>query len=86
MDDVKQRLGQLEIGLADMSVRFAHIDQQMASILDRTDRVEARLDRIERRLDLVEGLAHAPGQCVRPHCCREHVKMSGFGSTSNVRF
>lgn len=38
----------------EIKVRLSILEQQMASVVTRLDRVELRLDRIERRMDLVE--------------------------------
>jgi hypothetical protein len=38
----------------EIKARLSILEQQMASVVTRLDRVELRLDRIERRMDLVE--------------------------------
>lgn len=38
----------------EIKTRLSILEQQMASVVTRLDRVELRLDRIERRMDLVE--------------------------------
>ena len=41
----------------DLKVRMTHVEEGLAGVNRRLDRLEQRVDRIERRLDLVE----APG-------------------------
>ncbi len=38
----------------DLKVRMTHVEESLAGVNRRIDRVEARLDRIEKRLDLVD--------------------------------
>ena len=47
MREVKERLGHLERGQAELHLQYATLSTRM-------DRMDARLDRIERRLDLAD--------------------------------
>ena len=52
LEELVQRAGQLELGLAGLRRDAAHANENGAGISIRLDRVSERLDRIERRLAL----------------------------------
>lgn len=52
LDELVQRVGQLEVGMAGVRRDFAHAGETSAGISLRLDRVGERLDRMEKRLDL----------------------------------
>ena len=52
LEELVQRAGQLELGLAGLRRDAAHADENGAGISIRLDRVSERLDRMERRLEI----------------------------------
>lgn len=53
LEDIIQRLGQVEISVANLHKDFAHSEVNIAGLSVRIDRINDRLDRIEKRLELV---------------------------------
>lgn len=51
---IDEKLDRVIDDVHDLKVRLTHVEEGLAGVNRRIDRVEARLDRIERRLDLVE--------------------------------
>jgi archaellum component FlaC len=49
------KLDRIADDVGDLKVRMTNVDEGLAGVNRRLDRLEARVDRIERRLDLVEG-------------------------------
>jgi uncharacterized protein YukE len=52
LDEIVNRLGHLEIGLAGLRREFAHAEQSAASMGVRMDHINERIERIEKRLEL----------------------------------
>jgi archaellum component FlaC len=51
IDECTQRMAE---DLQDLKVRVTHVEEGLAGVNRRMDRLEQRVERIERRLDLVE--------------------------------
>ena len=51
------KLDRLIDDVGDLKFRMTHVEEGLAGVNRRLDRLEARVDRIERRLDLVEHTA-----------------------------
>lgn len=51
---ISEQIDALREDNREIKTRLSILEQQMASVVARLDRVELRLDRIERRMDLVE--------------------------------
>jgi peptidoglycan hydrolase CwlO-like protein len=52
LEEVVNRLGNLEISVASLRRDFAHSDENAAATSVRIDRLNERIERIERRLEL----------------------------------
>jgi hypothetical protein len=48
------KLDRLGDDVRDMSVRLAHVEENLAGVHRRLDRLDMRVDRIERRLELID--------------------------------
>ena len=51
---IDEKIDRLSDEMRDVKVRVTTLEEGLAGVNRRLDRVESRLDRIERRLDLVE--------------------------------
>ena len=51
---IDTKLDRVVDDVQDLKVRMTHVEESLAGVNRRIDRVEARLDRIEKRLDLVD--------------------------------
>lgn len=51
---IDQRTERMADDLHDLKVRMTHVEEGLAGVNRRMDRLEQRVERIERRLDLVE--------------------------------
>lgn len=51
---IETRLDRLVDDGQDVKVRMTHVEEGLAGVNRRIDRIDARMERIERRLDLVE--------------------------------
>lgn len=51
---IEERLDLLVADTQDVKVRVTHVEEGLAGVNRRLDRIEQRVERIERRLDLVE--------------------------------
>jgi tetrahydromethanopterin S-methyltransferase subunit G len=51
---IEERIDLLVGDVQDLKVRATHVEEGLAGVNRRLDRIEQRVERIERRLDLVE--------------------------------
>ncbi|MCC7265724.1 MAG: hypothetical protein IT546_00115 [Caulobacteraceae bacterium] len=51
---IDTKLDRVTDDLQDLKVRMTHVEEGLAGVNRRLDRLEARTDRIEKRLDLVD--------------------------------
>ena len=51
---IDQRTERIADDLHDLKIRMPHVEEGLAGVNRRMDRLEQRVERIERRLDLVE--------------------------------
>ncbi len=51
---IDAKVDRLNEQMHDMSIRLAHVEENIVVVHRRIDRVEQRLDRIEKRLELVD--------------------------------
>jgi len=52
--ETMQRIGTIEVQMANLTTQIANLTTQMANLSVRVDRIDARLDRVEHRLGLIE--------------------------------
>lgn len=52
LEEIVNRIGHLEVGLAGLRRDFAHADEAAAAMSVRLDRMNDRIERVERRLEL----------------------------------
>ena len=51
---IDQKIDRLTDDVSDLKIRMTNVDEGLAGVNRRLDRMEARMDRVERRLDLVD--------------------------------